>query len=130
MTIKDRILEYLELKGISINKAESMLGWSKSALLKSNNLSGERISEFVHKFPDLNLDWLLKGEGEMLKSSQVVGDISNSNVSGVNVSGKEIHISSLDAYNTLLQIVEKNQKSVEIFQSQIDRLITMLEKRL
>ena len=65
----------------------------------------------------------------MTKNEQKVGDINNSNVSGVNVNGKEIHINP-DAYNVLLSIVEKNQKSVEKFQEQIDRLLAIIEKKL
>lgn len=65
----------------------------------------------------------------MLKPMQCVGDISNSNVSGVNVNGREIHINP-DAYNTLLKIVENNQKTTEKFQEQIDRLISIIENKL
>lgn len=64
----------------------------------------------------------------MTKPIQQVGDISNSNVSGVNVSGTEIHINP-NAYDTLLQIVERNQKVTEKFQEQIDRLISIIEKK-
>ncbi len=65
----------------------------------------------------------------MLKTSQSVGDISNSSVSGVNVNGNGIQINP-NAYDTLLKIVETNQKATEKFQEQIDRLITIIEKKL
>ena len=71
----------------------------------------------------------MTGEGEMLKTSQSVGDISNSSVSGVNVNGNGIQINP-NAYDTLLKIVETNQKATEKFQEQIDRLITIIEKKL
>ncbi len=67
MNIKDRIVEYLKYKGVSITKAEQDLGWSKSSLLKSNNVSSDKISEFVLFFQDLSSEWLLTGNGEMLK---------------------------------------------------------------
>ena len=67
MTVKERIMQYLEYKNISITRAESDLGWSKSSLLKSNNLSTDKASEFVHFYSDLNTAWLLTGEGSMLK---------------------------------------------------------------
>lgn len=130
-SIKERLKLYIKEKGLSQGKFEKKAGLSNGFVNNiSKGIGSEKLQSIFCNFPDLNQDWLLTGEGDMLKPCQVVGDISNSNVSGVNVSGKEIYISSLDAYNTLLQIVEKNQKSVEVFQSQIDRLITMLEKKL
>jgi len=72
-------------------------------------------------------DWLLHGDGAMLRPTQSIGDISNSNVSGVNVSGTDIHINP-DAYSTLLEIVKVNQKTTEKFQEQIDRMLTIIEK--
>ena len=90
-------------------------------------------NKFIYKFNQsfnniFSINWLLEGKGDMM-NNQGVGDISNSNVSGVNVNGKEIHISSVEAFNTLLKIVETNQRNTEKFQEQIDRLLTLLEKR-
>lgn len=67
MNIKYRIVEYLKHKGVSITKAEQSLGWSKSSLLKSNNLSSDKISELILYFDDLSAEWLLTGKGPMLK---------------------------------------------------------------
>lgn len=69
-----------------------------------------------------------KWDTSMLIPSQSVGDISNSNVSGVNVSGNDIHINP-NAYDTLLEIVRSNQKTTEKFQEQMDRLISVIECR-
>lgn len=67
MIVKERILQYLDYKNISITRAEIDLGWSKSSLLKSNNISTDKASEFVHFYNDISPEWLLTGEGEMLK---------------------------------------------------------------
>ncbi len=74
--------------------------------------------------------WLLTGEGEMQKPAQAVGDISNSNVAGVNVSGTEIHISNPGAYNALLETVKTYQKITEKYQSQMDEIIALLKKKI
>lgn len=71
MNVKDRILEYLEYKCVSITKAESLLCWSKGALLKSNSISSDRLGEFYLQFPEVSPEWLLTGEGDMLKQSPV-----------------------------------------------------------
>lgn len=76
MNVKDRILECLKYKGVSITKAESSLCWSKGALLKSNSISSDRLGEFYLQYPDVSPEWLLTGEGPMLKqpSAQAASD--------------------------------------------------------
>ena len=62
-------------------------------------------------------------------SEQSVGDITDSNVTGVNIKGTDIHINP-DLYDSLLHIVEVNQQSTKKFQEQIDKLIAIIENRL
>lgn len=69
MNVKDRIFEYLKNKGVSITKAESLLCWSKGALLKSNSISSDRLGEFYLQFPDVSPEWLLTGKGDMLRAT-------------------------------------------------------------
>lgn len=89
----------------------------------------DKLNNVLTAFPDLNRDWLLFGEGEMLKSnSQAVGDVSNSTLTGVNINGNGININP-DAYNSLLRIVEEYQSSIKKFQEQTDRLIALLEAK-
>lgn len=71
MGIKSRILEYLDFKHVTVTRAEQSLGWSKSSLLKSNNVSGDKISEFILLYSDISPEWLLTGLGEMLKKPSV-----------------------------------------------------------
>lgn len=131
MDIKDRFLEFVRYKGLSKRKFQDSIGVSNSYIQNiANGISADVLNRITKMYPELNTDWLVTGEGEMLNPIQKVGDISNSTVSGVNVSGKEIHISSVDAYNTLLKIVEINQKATEKFQEQIDRLISIIENKL
>ena len=129
MGLQDRIRQFVEYKGLQPKSFESIVGLSNGAFAKlSDNTRQSTIDRISIAFPELNTNWLLTGEGEMTKPIQQVGDISNSNVSGVNVSGTEIHINP-NAYDTLLQIVERNQKVTEKFQEQIDRLISIIEKK-
>lgn len=94
-----------------------------------NYLTDKFVRRFNQAYDNIfNVKWLLNEEGNMMAPTQSVGDISNSSVSGVNVNGQEIHINP-DAYNTLLKIVESNQKTTEKFQEQIDRLISIIEHK-
>lgn len=67
MNVRDRIVEYLNFKGVTITKAEQELKWSKSSLLKSNNISSDRLGEFILFYKDVSSSWLLTGEGDMLR---------------------------------------------------------------
>lgn len=93
-----------------------------------------RIEGGIRSIPADKLEILEAEYGDISKyyqerPTQSVGNISNSSVAGVNVSGSDIHINP-NAYDTLLKIVEAQQKSTERFQDEIDRLLTMLEKQV
>lgn len=129
MDVKQRILDFIKYKGISIKRFEEICQLSNGYISSMRKGFGsDKLNNVLNSFPDLNRDWLLYGEGEMIKPIQSVGDISNSNVVGVNVSGKDVHVNP-DAYNTLLKIVEVNQKTTLKFQEQIDRLLSIIESK-
>lgn len=68
MTTKDRLLDFLSYKKIGQTKFEEICGLSRGLV---NNIRGSISSKTMQKienvFPELNLTWLLTGEGEMLK---------------------------------------------------------------
>lgn len=45
-----------------------MLNWGKGALTKSSSISTDKLEEFLLLFNDLSSEWLLRGNGEMLRS--------------------------------------------------------------
>lgn len=70
MSVKDNIYLYLNGKGISPTKAERELGWSVGALTKANSVTSDRLKEFVLFYSDISAEWLLTGEGSMLKEDK------------------------------------------------------------
>ena len=130
MCVRDRLQEFISYKNLTNKGFESLCGLGNGFVSKvGDSIRKEKLELISNTFPELNIDWIINEKGNMLKPMQCVGDISNSNVSGVNVNGREIHINP-DAYNTLLKIVENNQKTTEKFQEQIDRLISIIENKL
>ena len=71
MSVKERLIEYLDFKGISKSDFGRAIGVS-SAYVTSirKSIDDEKVLRILEKYPDLNRDWLLYGEGEMLKSGQ------------------------------------------------------------
>lgn len=67
-TQKDRILQFIEYKGISKNKFYNETGISNGILDKKSGLSMDTIEKFYSTYPEINPEWLLTGKSEMLKS--------------------------------------------------------------
>lgn len=104
--MKDRFQTILNLEKISAAQLAAILGIQRSTLSNilggRNNPSYEVIHGLLTKLPNLNIDWLLTGEGQpyrnMLKnfrgdviskekneeqnSSEILGDINGENLSG------------------------------------------------
>ena len=70
MTVRDRIMEFISSSKISVHRFETLAGLSVGYLRQlRKEPSREKIKSIICAFPQLNEDWLLTGEGEMLKSS-------------------------------------------------------------
>lgn len=68
MTVEDRIRAYCSYKRISIRQFEIQANLSNgyvSSMRKGLGIS--KLENVLNAFPDINRDWLLYGEGEMLK---------------------------------------------------------------
>lgn len=79
--VKERLEYFLKLKKISKTEFGKRIGVSASYVTGiRKSLAQEKISSIVREWPDLNIEWLLTGEGEMLKTqstnSVVTGDVS------------------------------------------------------
>lgn len=71
MSVKENIYKYLDFKDITPTKAERMLNWGVGSLVKANSITSDRLKEFILLFNDASPEWLLTGEGEMLKKTEV-----------------------------------------------------------
>lgn len=69
MSAKERIIKYLDIKGISKYRAEADLGWSNKSIANGRDISAERLGEFIRLYKDVNPEWLLSGEGKMLRDN-------------------------------------------------------------
>lgn len=150
MDVNGRITEFILYKGLSVAEFERICGLSNGYVRKVKNSLGRRgLSDILRNFPDLNKDWLLTGEGEMLNpaySNNKVTMNGNENVS--NIGGQHISISlpekgtqkiinpdgtvevqsmgkGIDNFGNTDKFIELLKKKDE----QIDRLITLLEKK-
>lgn len=80
MTTKDRLKEFLSYKKIGRNKFEAKLGLANGYMSsKGITITSEVIEKTSSEYPELNLDWLITGKGEMLKNTTQVEIIQENN---------------------------------------------------
>lgn len=130
--IKARLLEFAERQKIPKTTFFGNIDFSSSNFYGRNStssISTQKLIDIINFYPNLNLFWLLTGEGNMLNNgTQTIENVRHSTMTGVNVKGNGININS-EAYNSLLKIVEQYQYNVTKFQEQIDRLLNLLEQK-
>lgn len=65
---KDRFLQYIEKKGITQYEFSKLTGLSNGFLKSGKSISSENLKLLSTVFPDINLLWIITGEGDMLLS--------------------------------------------------------------
>lgn len=71
MTTKDRLKEFLSSQKIGRNRFEEQLGISIGYMSsKATTITSDVIEKTISAYPILNIEWLLTGKGEMLKSEK------------------------------------------------------------
>lgn len=118
-TTKRRILELVKNKGFKVSKFFGEIGESyenyKGRSLDSSP-SIDILEKIRTKIPDVNIEWILTGEGEMLNNH-----ITQTNQNGDNINSHNVTVNKTE----VVQLIELLKKKDE----QIDRLLTLLEKK-
>ncbi|MCQ1546163.1 helix-turn-helix domain-containing protein [Bacteroides clarus] len=78
MTVKERINQFIDYKGIRINAFELSIGVSKSYWSNTQKISAEVVAEILRVYSELSAEWLMRGEGEMIKGNTAVKEKSAS----------------------------------------------------
>lgn len=66
-----RIKQYIDLKGIKVSGFEKEIGMSNGSFasqLKNDKTIGvDKLENILKKYSDINIEWLLTGNGDMIK---------------------------------------------------------------
>jgi len=77
--IKERVLYISDYYGISREKFFENLGFSYAnfkGTQKNTSLNSDALATILSKYPEVNSNWLITGEGEMLKANPLEMDIN------------------------------------------------------
>ena len=69
--IKQKILLYLTKKGITPYEFYKISGVTRGILTQNNGINEDNLARFLAYASDVNPEWLLTGEGEMLKTNRI-----------------------------------------------------------
>lgn len=65
--IKERILTYLDYKGVTRYKFYKVTGITRGILDQKNGITEDNLLKFLYYAQDISLKWLLFGEGDIIK---------------------------------------------------------------
>lgn len=74
MGATERIVEFLDYKGITKYKFCKDLGFSNKFLDNSSNMGTDKACKILHYFPEINPEWLLTGKEPMLREPHTAKD--------------------------------------------------------
>lgn len=131
--IKERLQEYLRHKHLSTRRFEQICGIGQSVLSKISDSISEDTLGKIEKYSDLDLNWLMTGEGNMLDPDRELASNPQTNIDGVQANGtlstaiRDIKI-EVREQNPLSDISSKRkrQPSAAELQKEIDRLTKLV----
>lgn len=74
MGAKEKILKYLEFKGVSQGKFCRQISVSNGFLASGVHIGSDKLKDIRDNYMDLNMDWLIYDEGEMVLEEDYLMD--------------------------------------------------------
>lgn len=121
--VKQRLISFLGEKRISKAEFGRKVGVSNAFVSSiKNSISPETLQKIKDVYPDLNVEWLLTGEGSM-----ILGDVSGNN-NAIGHGASATHSDSCNIVDKFLGELAEQRKLVSESQRQVDRLLSIIEK--
>lgn len=110
--VKERLLAFIKFKGISKNRFETMCGLSKRYVSNiSQSISPEVTKKISLTFPELNMGWILTGEGDMLSEKTGAPDDS------ITLSGDTMRV-----FLSMSSTIARQEENISKLTAIIDRI--------
>jgi hypothetical protein len=117
MTIGNRLLIFINQEfnsQINFAKKLEIKPTQVSKWLKANNISVESIIKIGNNCPELSMDWLIMGRGEMKRTT-----VENENIFSEN-QVKYVKKPKEDQLNQLLKVISQQSEQLRFMQDMID----------
>ena len=125
--IKDRTIEFVKSKGITMKAFEQKCGLSTGYVTSMRKGFGaDKLNNVLTAFPELNREWLLYGEGNMLKGNVTQNGSHTQNANGNGTITQTVNESSL--INEISEMRKLVQEQVKNNQDQFNRFMTIIER--
>jgi hypothetical protein len=118
MEVKNRLTQYLSYKGIGQVSFANIAGLSRGYVNNIVNSIGPIAqSKIAKSFPDLNIDWLITGKGNMLKEESVSTNSENTNQQSDDMTIQK-----------LLEALERKDKQINALLEQNSNLTAIISR--
>lgn len=117
-----RIHKLIDKEGISVRRFEQSInasnGLIRKAIANNTDVQSKWILEIADTYPNLNLDWLIKGEGEMYREGLIDSQVALADITVYELSELK---NRMDSLRTLMESKEA------LIQSQAETIKTKNE---
>ena len=121
--VKERLRTFIASKDMSVRRFEILCGFPNSFVSNiKRTTSPARLEVIASKFPELNITWLMTGNGEMLNTSY----LENREVSHIDSESAEL----MQHCEKLLAQLDRQQTQIKTLIEQNNRLLQLLQQKM
>ncbi|RCW29687.1 hypothetical protein [Marinilabilia salmonicolor] len=106
MSVKERLKTFIRYRGVGERQFCRTIGVSESFVSAMRiSLQPDKIASIIHQYPELNINWLLTGEGSMIQKSHARLKEAKTTIHVLNdlIDSREERIHILEEENTALK---------------------------
>lgn len=134
MNVQERLLLLADTLEGSRRVFQQKIGKSSSYIVNISVPSRKALRDIKAAYPQVNLDWILTGEGEMFletfTDNAVIRNPKNNNEGTAEHVGDNIDTNSIELVKAQNELISKILQQSAKKDEQIDRLISLLESKI
>ena len=144
MDEKEKIKQYLNSKGVSKNSFYQKTGFAVGFLDSGKSLGADKLETIIDNYPDLSLEWLVLGKGDMIKPTTITNGsgvvLAGDNNTNNNIDNRQYYSDSPDVLKAQIEILDERikekdaqikEKDAQIKEkdAQINKLLSILGQK-